>query len=403
MKISERISKGWNAFRDKEQPFRVYEQQVTNYPAYRKGTKYSKRSIAGVVFNRIAADVAMLDFSHVKTSEDGQTQSIIKDGLHNCLTVEANIDQSYKEFINDIVVSMFDEGVIAVAPIDTSIKPKITLGFDIKTLRVGRITRWYPNKVTIDLYNDKKGIYEELTFNKKVVAIIQNPFYEIINNDNSTLKRLMKKMSEADKYDANLINDKLNIIVQPPYQTTTDIQQNRLQKSIDAFEEQLSKSKYGIGGFGSLEKITQLSQPITNSFSQQVKDLRQEFYDQTTFTKSVMDGTASETEMRNYYNRGVDVIATSIVAEFNRKFISKTARSQNHKITFYRDPFKIVPVEQLANIADTFTRNAILTPNEIRKLVGFGPSSDPKADELINRNIADVNQQTNLVNDTEYE
>lgn len=392
MGVKQRVTSAWNVLRGKDH----YTMDIgtgSSYPSHKVTPRFSESSYANSIFNRIAVDCSMVEILHVKMDDKTKNETRIRDGVHKCLTVEANLDQSATEFLHDIVYSMFDEGVVAVVPIDTTKDPNNTEAFDIHSMRVGKITQWFPQHVKVRVYNELTGVEEEVYLEKKYVAIIENPLYSVINDKNSTLKRLISKLALLDLNDELYNGSKMDLIIQLPYTVKTRLKKEEANDRINQLEQQLNHSKYGIGYTDGSEKVTQLNRPVTNNLLPQVESLKEELYNQLGLTQNVFNGTATEAQMRTYYNRTIDPILTRIVKEFQRKFLSKTARTQGQTFTFRRDPFKLVPVEQLASIADTFSRNALLTPNEIRPIIGFGPSQDPEADKLSNRNIADKNQK----------
>lgn len=394
MGIKNRLSHAWNAFRLNDEDKKYVDYGTgSSRPNHTNGKrKWSSSSLSKTVFNRIATDCSMVSLNHVKISKDGLSQENVKSGLERCLTVEANKDQNYRDFLHDLVYSMLDEGVVAVVPTETTLNPTMTGGYDVSVLRVGRITQWFPQHVRVNLYNEKRGIDEEVTLEKKLVAIIENPFYAVVNDENATLKRLIRKLELLDRRDEDIASGKFNMLIQLPYVIKGQMKREQAEERIAALEAQLSNSKYGVAYTDGTEKVTQLSRPIENDLADQIKYLQEQFYNQIGATENIFNGTAGEVETRAYYNRTIDPIIATIIAEFRRKWLTDTARTQGQEIVSHRDPFTLVPVEQLANIADTFTRNAILTSNEVRKIVGFGPSSDPLANELSNKNIAYVNQ-----------
>lgn len=391
MGVKHRVTTAWNALRGKTE-IPDDAGQGYGYPAHKITTMFSASKYANAIINRIAIDASMVDILHVKIDKQSGHEETIMDGICQCLMVEANLDQSAKEFIHDIVYSMFDEGVVAVVPVHTTRNPDITAGYDIETMRTGRIVQWYPKHVKVNLYNEETGRTEDVYLHKRDVAIIENPLYAIINDKNSTLKRLVSKLSLLDLQDSITAGGRLDLILQLPYTIKTESRREDAEKRLSELTNQLNNSKYGIGYIDSADKITQLNRPVVNNLLEQVETLRKELYNQLGLTENVFNGTATEAQMRTYYNRTIDPILTRITNEFERKFLTKTARTQGQKFTFRRDPFKMVPVEQLAQIADTFSRNELLTPNEIRPIIGFGPSKDPEADKLSNRNIADKNK-----------
>lgn len=396
MGLSDRIKHAWNAF---SQPEHLRNNvQYSNSSSYARhkprSTMIQSSSFANAIFNRIAMDVSMVDLKHVKIDAQTENQTPVKSGLQLCFDTEANIDQSNRQFMHDLVFSMFDEGVVAVVPVETTANPKITDAYEINQLRVGKIVQWYPSAVTVRVYNENTGEHEDLTLPKKTVAIIENPLYEIVNGDNATLKRLMQKMAILDGYDNLTAGGKLDIIFQMPHTIKTDLQKQQAKERLESIQEQLNNNTLGAAYIDGSEKITQLNRPINNKLLDEIQYLTTQFFNQLGLTQNVFNGTASEAELRVYYNRTIDPIIDYIIVEFRRKFLSKTARSQGHTITSYRDPFKLVPVEQVATISDTVTRNAILTPNEVRGILGYAPHNSEEADELYNRNIAEKNQMT---------
>lgn len=397
MKIRDRIAHAWNAFNGKDsKQFHDYGPGSSN-PLYTSTTRWARSAIADVVYNRIATDASMIDIQHVTVDEDDQSQKKIKSGLQNCLSVEANKDQSGRDFIHDLVYSMFDEGVVAVVPIETTLNPEVSGSYDIKSMRTGRITQWYPSHVKVELYDDRDGTKKEIVLPKAQVAIIENPFYSIVNSNGGMLRRITDKMAQMDQIDQIAAAGNLNLILQIPYSIKNPTKKAEAEQRRKDLEDQLENNKYGVGYIDGTEKITQLNRPITTNLQDEVKYLTEQFYNALGLTQNVLNGTAKEPEMLAYYSRTIDPVMQVITSEFSRKFITKTGRTQGQTLKSYRNPFNLVPVEQLASIADTFTRNAILSSNEFRPIVGFQPrKDDPKADALVNSNIADVNQQTAL-------
>jgi hypothetical protein len=334
-------------------------------------------------------DVSMTGFRHVKINPKNEDVTDMETGLNSCLTVEANIDQTHIQFIQDLVYSMFDEGVVAVVPVDTTINPELSGAFDINSLRVGKVVNWFPKHVEVNLYNENTGQSERVFMEKKNVAIIENPLYAVVNDDNSTLKRLVRKLNLLDNEEDV---GRLDLLISVPYGIKTETQRHLAEKRIADIEAQLTTGRHGIGYIDGTEKVMQLNRPVNSQLPEQINNLTQQFYNQLGLTQNVFNGTASESELRIYYSRTIDPIVENIIAEFNRKFLTKTARTQGQAITAYRDLFKIVPIEQIAQLGDTFRRNSIASSNELRKLIGLRPSNDPKADELFNPNIADKNQ-----------
>lgn len=390
MRIKDRILHAWNAFNNKDI---VTDYGFSSSRAPHKNFKpFDTSSYVSSIYNRIAIDVSMTSFKHVRVDRDSEDEETINSKLNDCLSVEANIDQSHIQLIHDIVYSMFDEGVVAVVPVETTISPLKSGGYDIHTLRVGRIVNWFPKHVEVDLYNDEIGQNERIFLDKKHVAIVENPLYAVVNDTNSTLKRLVRKLQQLDNVDDLAASTRLDLMISVPYSIKTKTQRKMAEDRIRDIEEQLAKGKNGIAYIDGSEKMEQLNRPVNSQLSETVDKLTQEFYNQLGLTKSIFDGTAREEELRTYYTRAVDPIVESIISEFTRKFITKTARTQGHKIVYYRDMFKMMPIETIANLGDVFRRNYIASANELRKLVGFKPSNDPRADELFNPNIADNKQ-----------
>jgi len=345
------------------------------------------RSMVASIYNQIAVDVSSISFQHVRLDQNGRYLDTISSGLNNCLTLEANLDQTAGAFMQDVVMSMFDEGCVAIVPIDTTIDPKVSSSYDIQSMRVGKITDWYPSHVRVQVYNDQTGRREEITVPKNIVCIIENPLYAIMNQPNSTLKRLIRKLNLLDAIDEQSGSGKLDIIIQLPYVIKTAARKAQAEERRTSMEEQLAGSKYGIAYTDGTEKVTQLNRPADNNLMSQITYLTSMLYSQLGLTESIFNGTADEKTMLNYHNRTVEPICSAIVQEMRRKFLTKTARTQSQTVTFFRDPFKLVPVNNLAEIADKFTRNEILSSNEFRSIVGYKPSDDPKADALQNKNL----------------
>lgn len=395
MKFTDRIKHAWNAFTGSQD--RPYDYGLsTSLPSHTAFRRYNTSAFASAIFNRIALDVASTSIHHVKIDEETEDRTTVKSGLHNCLNVEANIDQTGMQFLQDIVYSMFDEGVVAVVPVETTVSPNVSGAYNILSMRVGRIVQWYPQHVRVSLYNEEKGKDEEVTLSKRFVGVVENPLYAVTNGPNATLSRLLAKMSLIDDVDTLVASGKLDLIIQLPYAVKTELQRTQAAERVKNLEAQISSNKTGVAYVDATEKFTQLSRPINTKLLEDIQFLSQQFYNQLGLTENVFNGTANELELRSYYTRTVDPIIDAIIAEFNRKFISKTARAQGHTLESYRDPFTLVPIEQIANIADTFRRNSILSSNELRGIVGYRQSSDPKADELFNPNIAESNQKPAL-------
>lgn len=384
----ERLQHSWNAFRGRDRPSNYYAGPAS----YRRPDQIhlrvgNERSIITAIYNRIAMDVAAMIIEHVKVDQNGRYVETIHDGLNNCLTLEANIDQTSRAFKQDAVLSMFDEGVVALVPIDTTIDPEKSTSYEIQTMRVGKITQWMPRDVRVMLYNDRTGTKEELTLPKTMVGIVQNPFYVVMNEANSTLQRLIRKLVILDAIDEQSGAGKLDLIIQLPYTVKSPTRREQAENRRKDIEMQLAGSKYGIAYAEATEKITQLNRPIENNLMSQIEYLMNTLYSQLGITPEILNGTADEKTMLNYNTRTVEPIVSAFVDEIKRKFLTKTARSQGHSIMFFSDPFKLVPISSIADIADKFTRNEILTPNEVRSIVGFKPDKDPQSDELRNRNI----------------
>lgn len=393
MGITDRLQHAWNAFLDND---RRYPYQYMGYSSYNKPdrvrfTRGNERSIVTSVYNRLALDVAAIGIKHVRLDENGRYTEEINSGLQNCLNVEANIDQTGRAFLQDVVMSMLDEGCVAIVPVDTTINPNVSGSYEINTMRVGKILEWYPAHVRVRLYNDRKGIHEEVTLPKSTVGIIENPLYAVINEHNSTMQRLIRKLNLLDVVDEQSGSGKLDLIIQLPYVIKSEARRKQAEDRRKDIEMQLAGSKYGIAYTDGTERITQLNRPAENNLMHQIEYLTNMLYSQLGLTQAILDGSADDKTMLNYYNRTIEPIIAAIVDEMKRKFLTKTARAQKQSLMFFRDPFKLVPVSEIAEIADKFTRNEIMSSNEIRQIVGIKPSDDPAADELRNKNL---NQST---------
>ena len=392
MGLTNRLQHAWNAFMNKDPTEYVYHDYggigYGHRPDRIRLTRGNDRSIITSVFNRIALDVAAVDLRHCRLDKDGRYSEDIDSGLNNCLTLEANLDQTARALIQDCVLSMFDEGCVALVPVDTTKDPSFTDSYDILTMRTGSILEWKPSHVKVRVYNERTGKKEDITVPKRTVSIIENPLYAIVNEPNSTAQRLMRKLSLLDVTDEQTASGKLDLIIQLPYIVKTEARRTQANKRREDIERQLTGSKYGIAYTDGTEKITQLNRPVENNLMSQVEYLTNQLFSQLGITQSILDGTADEKTMLNYYNRSIEPIVSAIVDEMKRKFLSKTARSQKQSIKAFRDPFRLVPVNDIAEIADKFTRNEIMTSNEVRQIIGMKPSDDPKADELINSNIS---------------
>ena len=390
MGLMDRIQRGWNAFRNRD-PTSYYKDIGSSYsirPDRVRFTRGNERSIITSIYNRIAMDVAAVDIKHCRLDDNERYIEEIHSGLNSCLNLEANIDQTGRAFKQDIVMSMFDEGCVAIVPVDTSVDPNITNSYDIQSLRTGKILEWYPEHIKVRVYNEKRGKKEEIILPKRMVGIIENPLYAVINEPNSTMQRLIRKLSLLDMTDEQTASGKLDLIIQLPYIIKTDARRQQAEQRRKDIEMQLSGSKYGIAYTDGTEKITQLNRSLENNLLKQIENLTATLYSQLGITQSILDGTADEKTMLNYHNRTVEPIVSAIVDEMKRKFLTKTARSQKQSILSFKDPFKLVPVNDIAEIADKFTRNEILTSNELRQIIGMKPSEDPKADMLMNSNVS---------------
>ena len=398
--LTSRLKRAWNAFTKNRDPTDIQYPSVGMGCFYRpdrvRFTRGNERSIVTSVYNRIAMDVASISIKHCRIDKNGRYIEDIKSGLNDCLTVEANIDQTGRSFIQDVVMSMFDEGSVAIVPVDTSFDPRNSSSYDILSMRTGQILEWYPAYVKVRVYNDRTGKKEDLVLPKRSVAIIENPLYSVINEPNSTMQRLIRKLNILDAIDEQSGSGKLDLIIQLPYVIKSEARQQQAEKRRKDIEDQL-KGPYGIAYTDGTEKITQLNRPVENNLMKQIEYLTNQLYGQIGMTPSVLDGTADEKAMLNYNNRTVEPIVSAIVGAMKRSFLSKTARTQGQTIMFFRDPFKLVPINNIADIADKFTRNEILSSNEVRQIVGMRPSDDPKADELRNSNINQSEDKTSML------
>lgn len=401
--IGSRLKHAWNAFnRDPT----VYQQSIG--PSYYtrpdriRLTRGNERSIVTAVYNRIALDAAAINMMHVRLDKEGCYLETIDSGLNNCLSLEANIDQTGRVFMQDIVLSMLDEGCVALVPVDTTFNPTETMSYDILTMRTGKILDWYPTHIRVRVYNDRTGLKEDILLPKNMVAIIENPLYAVINEPNSTMQRLIRKLNLLDDIDEQSGSGKLDLIIGLPYTIKTEARRQQAEKRRKDIEIQLSGSKYGIAYTDGTEHVTQLNRPVGNNLMTQIEYLTSMLYSQLGITQSVLDGTADEETMLNYYNRTIEPILSAIAGEMKRKFLSKTARSQLQSISFFRDPFKLVPVADFAEIADKLTRNEIMTSNEIRQKIGMKPSSDPAANELRNKNLSAPKEEADSLSDIDW-
>lgn len=388
--IGSRVKRAWNAFLNRDPPS---DRNYSYYGGYsyrpfydRKGRAIDKTIITAIL-SRIAVDASSITIQHVKLDENGRYDETIISDLNACFNLSANIDQTGRAFIQDIVLSMLEEGVVAVVPVDTDLNPMTTDSYKIYSMRVGTIMEWFPNHVRVRLYNDRTGEKEEITLPKRMVAIVTNPFYAVMNEPNGIMQRLIRKLNLLDAVDEQSSSGKLDLIIQLPYVIKNDLRRQQAEERRKQIEDQLTGSKYGIAYTDGTERITQLNRSLDNNLLAQVEYLTNMAYSQLTITQEIMNGTADETAMTNYYSRTIEPIVSAIVDEFKRKFLTKTARSQNQSIVFFRDPFKLVPIGTVADMADKFTRNEIMSSNEFRQVIGLKPSKDPAADELRNKNL----------------
>lgn len=400
--IRSRLKRAFSAFtNDAQNDFKV--EQYGGYasslrPDRPRFSRGNERSIVTAIYNRIALDVAAIDIRHVRLDEEGRYLEDVDSNLNSCLSLEANIDQTSRAFIQDVVMSMMDEGCIAVVPTDTTANPSLTESYDVCTMRVGRIVKWFPEHVRVRLYNDRTGQYQEITVLKSTVAIIENPLFAVVNEPNSTMQRLIRKLSLLDQVDAETVNGKMNMIIQLPYTVRSEARKKQAEERTKAIESQLADSRYGIAYADATEHITQLNRSLDNNLLTQIEYLTDQLYGQLGLTKEIMNGTANEQDMLNYQNRTTEPIIASIADEFKRKFLSKTARTKGQSIEYFRDPFRLMPVSQIAEIADKFVRNTIMTPNEMRQKIGMKPASDPNADQLRNPNISSSSEEIQAMN-----
>jgi hypothetical protein len=407
--ILTRFQNAWNAFLGRDPTNRFLNENWYGGYSYRpdrtRMTYGNERSIVSSIYNRISIDCAAITIQHIRTDENDRYLEVIDSKLNNCLTLDANMDQTGRALVQDIVLSMFDEGCVAVVPTDITKDPNKTDAYDILTMRTGRIVEWFPYYVKVEVYNENMGQKQQIMCNKKDVAIIENPLYAVMNEPNSTLRRLIRKLNLLDAIDEQSSSGKLDLIIQLPYTIRTESRKNQAEERRRMIEQQLTGSKYGIAYVDATEHITQLNRPVENNLMTQITYLTSMLYSQLGLTEAIFNGTADEQTLLNYYNSTVEPILSAITDEFKRKFLTKTARSQHQSIYYFRDPFKLVPINNIAEIADKFTRNEILSSNEIRGIIGFKPSKDPKADQLINSNLnqsdEEMKQQNNEVPEEE--
>lgn len=403
--LGPRLKNAWDAFFNRD-PTTYYRDGGMSYsyrPDRPRLTRGNERSIVTSVYNRIALDVAALTFQHVQLDDNGRFSSVIDSGLNRCLNLSANIDQTGRAFIQDVVVSMLDEGCVAIVPTKTSANPLLTESYEIGCIRTGKILEWRPESVKIRAYNDSNGQREDIYLLKRVVGIIENPLYAVMNEPNSTLQRLIRKLNLLDAIDEQSGAGKLDLIIQLPFAIKGDLKRAQAEARRKDIEMQLAGSKYGIAYTDATEHITQLNRSVDNNLMKQIEYLTSMLYSQLGITQAILDGTADEKTMLNYYDRTIEPIASAIADEIKRKFLSRTARAQGKTLMFFRDPFKLVPVAELASIADTFTRNEIMTSNEVRQIIGMKPSNDPSADELRNKNLNKSESETNETEDASEE
>lgn len=396
MNLGTKLKHAWNAFngRDPTPVGTPGQMMYTQNPSRHRFTYGNQKSIVSSVYNQIAMDISDIDIEHVRLDENRNYKETINSGLNNCLTLEANLDQTNRSFIQDVVLSMFDEGVVAIVPTDTTIDPRYSSSFDVLELRVGKILQWYPSQVLVRVYNERLGIKEDKLLPKSMVAIVENPLYAVMNEPNSTLQRLIRVLNNLDYLNEQNCSGKLDLIIQLPYVIKSQEKREQAERRRKDIEAQLVSSKYGIAYSDGTEKIVQLNRAIDNTLWTQAKDLTSMLYSQLGLTETIFNGTADEQTMLNYYSRTINPILSAITQEMIRKFLTKTARTQGQSIKYFRDPFRLVPVTQLAEIADKMTRNEILSSNEVRTIMGYKPSSDPEADQLRNKNLNAKDQIT---------
>ena len=396
MGLKNRLQHAWNAFANKDPTYSSGYGGYLYRPDRPRFSRGNERSIVTAVLNKISMDCAAINVEHVRLDDNNRFVEVLNTGLNKCLTLEANLDQTGRAFIQDAVMSLMDEGCIVIVPVETTLKPNISGGFDITNMRVGKVLEWYPDRVGIRVYNEKTGQKQDIIMPKNAVSIVENPLYAVMNEPNSTMQRLIRKLNILDAIDEQSGSGKLDLIIQLPYLVRSQQRKQQAEERRKAIEDQLSNSKYGVAYTDGTEHVTQLNRSVENNLMSQIEYLTSMLYSQLGITQSVMDGTADDKTMLNYYNRTIEPILSAIVDEMKRKFLTKTARSQKQSIVFFRDPFRLVPVADLAEIADKMTRNEIMSSNEIRQIVGMKPSDDPKADELRNKNLSEpTSKETN--------
>lgn len=399
MALMDRLKHAWNIFKNKD-PTQVNWNIGLSYgyrPDRMRYTRGNERSIVTAVYNRIAMDVAAVNLKHIRLDENDRYKETIDSGLNNCLSIEANLDQTGRAFIQDLVASMLDEGCVAAVPTDADDEPEDSGNFKVYTLRTGKILEWYPRHVKVEVYNEQEGQRQQIIIPKSTVPLIENPMYSVMNEPNSIYQRLVRKLTLLDVVDEQTSSGKLDLVIQLPYIIKTEARRVQAEKRRRDIEKQLSEGKYGIAYTDGTERITQLNRPVENNLMKQIEYLTSMFFSQLGITQSILDGTADEKTMLNYYNRTIEPILSAIADEMKRKFLTPTARSQKQTIAYFRDPFKLVPVNDIAEIADKFTRNEIMTSNEIRQVIGMKPSSDPNADVLRNKNLSDSSNARQLI------
>lgn len=396
MKIGDRLAHAWNAFMNRDPTTsNIYSgSSYFNRPDRTRLRTGTEKSIINAIYNRLSLDTASMDIRHVRLDNNGRYIETIDSYFNECLTLSANTDQTSRMFMQDVAMSLLDEGSVAIVPVDTTFNPNITSSYDILSLRTGKILEWFPQHVKIRVYDENKGVKKDVIIPKKNVALIENPYYSIMNAHNSTLQRLIRKLNILDAIDEQSGSGKLDMIIKLPYAIKGTTRQRQAEERRKKIEDQLTDSKYGIAYIDGTESITQLNRPVENNLMKQIEYLTNLLFSQLGLTQAILDGTADEKTMLNYYNRTIEPILSAITDEMKRKFLTKTARTQGQTIQFFRDPFKLVPVTEIAEIADTLTRNEIASSNEIRQIMGWKPSSDPKADELRNSNISSPNDES---------
>lgn len=403
MNIGSRLKHAWNAFLNRDPPgSRYYGGGYSYRPDRMRFSRGSERTIINAIYNRIALDAASITINHVKLDENNRFDSIIDSGLNYCLNTEANADQTGRGLIQDIVMTFLEEGVAAVVPEKTNFDPRYSNSYEIYSMRVGVPVEWYPNHVRVRLFNELTGQKEEITFPKKMVALIENPFYAVMNAPNSTMQQLVRKLALLDVVDKQAGSGKLDMIIQLPYVIKSPARREQAEQRRADIEQQLSGSKYGIAYTDGTERIVQLNRSLENNILKSIEYLTNMVYSQLGVTQEILNGTADEKTMNNYMNRIIEPVISAIADEFKRKFLTKTARTQGQSIMFFRDPFRLAPVSMIAEMADKFTRNEIMTPNEFRQVIGMKPSKDPKSDRLANRNIASADEGVPIQGEETY-